>query len=159
MHPVYEKLRSQALAVTRESLGIAPSGGIRATSLERAPWGVLMETGYPEAVATLVAYQDGSASLYFSTGGGMIGGGDHEAVRRAASAMVARAAEFVPGMRATTDFPLPSPGRTVFYVLADSGVYTAEGDETAMGEERDPLAPLFYAGQDLITEFRKLDPA
>ena len=35
-------------------------------------WGVVMETGYPEAVVTLVSLGDRTTSLYFSNGGGII---------------------------------------------------------------------------------------
>jgi hypothetical protein len=42
---------------------------------------LLMETGYPEAVATLVAVADGTSSLYFSNGGGFIGVGTPAGVR------------------------------------------------------------------------------
>jgi hypothetical protein len=35
----------------------------------------VMETGYPEALVTLVALSEGIASLYLSNGGGIIGPG------------------------------------------------------------------------------------
>src|SRR5258708_14763878 len=52
---------------------------------------LLMETAYPKAVATLACFADGTTSLYFSTGGGMLGAGQHESVRAAASAFLATA--------------------------------------------------------------------
>jgi len=57
-----------------------------------------------------------------------------------------------PDMTATRTFPLPRVGRTVFYMLTDSGVLTAEADENDLGEQRHALSPLFYAGQDVITQ-------
>jgi len=57
-------------------------------------------------------------------------------------------------MSAVTTFPLPRAGRTVFYVLTDSGVFTTEAEERALGEERHALSPLFYAGQEVITQLR-----
>ena len=44
---------------------------------ERFPnvFGVVMDMTYPSGVATLVTFADGTASLYTSTGGGIIGGG------------------------------------------------------------------------------------
>ncbi|MBL4575724.1 MAG: hypothetical protein JKY51_06460 [Opitutaceae bacterium] len=45
-------------------------------------WAVMMETGFPESAYTLIASADGSASIYFSNGGGIIGAGEHENVRR-----------------------------------------------------------------------------
>src|ERR687898_1781909 len=73
---VYLGLRGQALALTRELLDpeTASDGPVLA---------LLMETGYPEAVATLVGLADGTTSMYFSNGGGMIGAGQHEDVAAA----------------------------------------------------------------------------
>ncbi len=36
------------------------------------------------AIATVVAFSDGSASVYFSSGGGLLGGQAHEPIRNAA---------------------------------------------------------------------------
>jgi hypothetical protein len=49
-------------------------------------WAILMETGLADACYTLVAVADGSASLYFSNGGGIIGGGEHPEGAAAAKA-------------------------------------------------------------------------
>ncbi len=54
----YRDIRSLALSVTGGSLGVTDT-----------VFRVVMDTAYPEAVATLVALVDGTASLYFSNGG------------------------------------------------------------------------------------------
>ncbi len=113
-----------------------------------------MEIGYLEGTATVLSLSDGSASLYFSGGGGVIGGIGHESVRQAATTFVRTAGEYQAGMNATKIFPLPRAGRTVFYLLTDSGVFTADAAENDLGEERHTLSPLFYAGQDVITQLR-----
>lgn len=56
-----------------------------------AVWGILMETGYPQGIATLVSLADGTTSLYFSNGDGMIGGGQHANIAQASKAFVAAA--------------------------------------------------------------------
>lgn len=145
---IYTKLRGQALGVTAKSLGV--SDGVH---------GVVMETGYPEAVVTLVAMADGAASLYFSNGGGIIGAGEHERPKVAARSLIAFAAHNLEGFVPTTSTPLPDPGRTRFYVLADRGIFTAEASEVDLGENRHSLSPLFYSAQELITEMRIVDTA
>ena len=70
----YFGLRRQVLDLTPDQLGIASDTPVIA---------LLMETGYPEAVATLVGVIDGSTSLYFSNGGGVIGAGAHPEVAAA----------------------------------------------------------------------------
>ena len=144
----YLGLRSQVLGSSRATLGIAQP----ASAAE--PWGVLMETGYEKGSATVAALADGTASIYLSNGGGFIGGHRHEAVHRAAVAMVREAVRHVQSMQPTTAFPLPEGGRTVFYVLTDSGVFTGSAAERTLGERRHALAPLFHAGQEVVTQYR-----
>src|SRR5260221_6695827 len=61
---VYSGLRNMIFSITPDSIGVKlkEPGEV---------WGVVMETGYPKAVATLVALADGTVSLYFSNGGSM----------------------------------------------------------------------------------------
>jgi hypothetical protein len=145
-------LRNQAFRMTRTALGLPPA--LVATE----PFGVLMETGYDMGAATVVAFGDGSASIYLSTGGGYIGGASLQALRTAARALVTEATQFQPQATPTTTFPLPKPGETRFYLLSDAGVFTASAAEQELGEHRHPWSPLFYAGQAIVTQYRLLKP-
>src|SRR5258707_12774007 len=49
---------------------------------------LLMETAYPKAVATLACFADGTTSLYFSTGGGMLRAGRDVYLRPPAAAFL-----------------------------------------------------------------------
>lgn len=148
---VFADLRKQALTGTRTVFGLdAPTS-------PTAPWGVVMETGVPEGSYTLVAVSDGNASIYLSSGGGSIGGGGHETIRRAAQAMVTLAARFQPQATATREFPLPRNGQTIFYLLTDSGVFTTNAPEQDLGEERHPWSPLFHAGHEVIGQYRLIE--
>src|SRR6266496_5608660 len=75
-HEVFLRLRGQLLEVDPAELGLSPS--------PRLPriWAMLMEMGLDTGTASLVAVADGTTSLHLSTGGGVIGGGEHQAVRR-----------------------------------------------------------------------------
>lgn len=141
----YRGLRAQALQLT--SAQVDSAEGV---------FGVLMETGYPEAVS-LLALSDGTASLYFSSGGGIIGAGGHPGPSVAARSLVAFAAHNLGHLGAAVEYPLPGPGHTRFYVLTSDGVLTADALERAFGENRHVLSPLFYAAQELITEIRTSD--
>ena len=145
---IYGDLRSQALKSSRAAFGLDN------TSKPTEPWGVLMEIGFPEGSATILAMSDGSASIYLSSGGGSIGGVGHESIRNAAKAMVVLAGKFQSKMNLTTVFPLPKPTQTVFYLLTDAGVFTASANEDDLGEKRHELSDLFYAGQEIITQYR-----
>ncbi len=70
---MYAELRTQVLRLTPADLG---------DDAREAPvLALVMETGYPEGVATLVCVVDGSTNLYFSNGGGVIGAGERREVR------------------------------------------------------------------------------
>lgn len=145
---IFHKLRDQILSLDPAEVGMAPSA-----SMPNA-WGILMETAYPEAFATLVSLADGTTSLYFSNGGGIIGGGQHAHVAEATRLFVAAAEKAIHAMTLSESHPLPAPGRVRFHVLTYRGSYTAEADENDLGNHRHVLSPLFYAGQEVITQLR-----
>ena len=53
--------------------------------------------------------------------------------------------------------PRPGPAEVTFYALTSQGVLTASRPEDDLGEGRDPLSPLFHAGQEVITQLRLID--
>jgi hypothetical protein len=143
---VYEGLRQQVLRLTLDQLGDA---------FADAPiLALLMETGYPEAVATLVGVVDGTSSLYFSNGGGIIGAGTHTAVAEANTRWLERGLTFLPELPAIAEPSLPGEGITQFVAVTLEGLRGASAPEDELGNGRHPLSPLFYAAQDVITQVR-----
>jgi hypothetical protein len=144
---VYAGLRQQILQLTPEQLADQ--------ALADAPiLALLMETGYPEAVATLVAVTDGTTSLYFSNGGGFIGAGTHAAVAEASRRWLESGQAFLPQLAAITDPPLPSVGMSQFVAVTPAGIRAADAPEKELGEGRHGLSPFFYAAQEVITQIR-----
>lgn len=116
--------------------------------------GVLMETGYEKAVASLVAWIDGSASIYFSSGGGIIGGAGHAEVRIAAKRFAQFAGVHVSEMTACAEYPLPKVGQTTFYAITANGIFTVSASELEFGNGAHNFSPLFHLGHYLITRLR-----
>jgi hypothetical protein len=131
--------------------------GIADPSGDAPAWAVLMETGYDSVTVTLFAVCDGTTSLYFSNGGGMIGGHAHETVRSANAAFIKEANRSLDNLTPCSTFPIPEMAHTVFYVLTDTGVLTNSGLEKDLGNGRHPLSNLFHAGHRVISEFRVID--
>ena len=149
--PMYTRLREMALRVAPGDIGLmTPIAGDEV-------WGVLMETGYPEAVATLVALADGTVSLYVSTGGGIIGLGPHDGPRRVAWELLGLAPLFLKYCRAATSFPLPARGHVRFHLLTGHGAVSAEAPEEGLGGGGLPLSPLFLKAHELIHQIRLVD--
>lgn len=149
---VYPVMREQALTATRAKFGLPGT-------LDRLePWGVVMDIAFQDGGSyTTIAFSDGSASIYLSSGGGFIGGHEHEAVNKAARRVVQLAARFQPQLTPTPVFPLPAAGMVTFYVLTDAGVLTGSAPEEELGMQRDPLWPLFHAAHEVITQYRLID--
>jgi hypothetical protein len=127
--------------------------GISMTN-KNAVFGVVMDTGYSIGWATLVAFSDGNASLYLSNGGGVMGGAAHETVRKAAISMINAADRYVDQTTITESTPLPTSGNVTFYLLTTNAIRAATAKEDDLGEQRHALAPLFNAGQEVITQLR-----
>ncbi len=140
---IYRDLRTQALRVDAQLL--EAHGGIFA---------LLMETGYEEAVATIVATADGSTSMYLSNGGGTIGAGEYEQVREVVFETLSVTATFVGKFDPTDSYPPPTFGQTRFYVVTDGGVLTGAADTDLLGNEKHELSPLFLQVHKLITYIR-----
>jgi len=145
----YAGLRNMVLTTKPEAVGLKPNAA--------EVWGILMETGYPEAVVTLVALADGTVSIYFSNGGGIIGLAPHPGPQKAGKAFLSLAQQYSKLGTAITNYPLPKPSYTRFYFLTGSGATTVETKEDDLGHGRHQLSPLFHKGHELISEIRVVD--
>jgi hypothetical protein len=150
-HPTYLGLRERALRLSRAEIGFLPAAS------ETQPWGVVMDWGMDHGVATVVAFADGSASVYTSTGGGSIGGQTHEAIRNAAHEAVNEADRVLSIAHRTNYIPLPKRGRVFFYLRTDAGIFTARSTEKALSAGLHPLSKLGNAMQGVITQYRAIE--
>jgi hypothetical protein len=128
-------------------------GSIDVELQENQPHGLVMEMEMSGSVVTLACFVDGDAGVYYKTGGGMKGGIGHETVRNAAKAAIALTEPVLPRMIKTTNFPLPGAERVRFYVLTSQGVFTTETSRQSLSEQS-ALSPLFYAGQEVVSQMR-----
>ena len=145
---VYKGLRDQALGMSREEVGLPPLP-------EGAPaWLVLMEFGFPSGTATILGFLSGAASLYIDSGGGIIGGEGHAAIREAAIALVHRANQHQDLFQPTTELPSVRPGWVAFCLRTEEATLTATAPESELRQGCHPLTPLFLAGNDVLTQLR-----
>jgi hypothetical protein len=142
-------LRDAALSSTATDLGLRP------TAEHPNVFGLVMETGYPEAVATLSVFVEGSTSLYFSNGGGVIGAGQHESVRRTHPPLFKEAEGQLTAFAPATSTQLPGVGRVRIYLRTFGGTFGAEADEQDLGNMRHQLSKLFHAAHATIAAIRE----
>jgi hypothetical protein len=147
---VYAGLRKEALETSPMNVGMA--GQIQ----DDEPYGILMEMSIASSVVTLACFGSGDASVYYQSGGGMVGGISHEPVRKVAKEFVAQAQKALPRMKKTNEYPLPSPDSVRFYVLTPKGVFTVETSRQSLGDSKNALSAMFYSGQEVVSQMRQV---
>jgi len=140
-------LRLRALTVTLAEYG---------RPVEALPpvWMAMMEEVYTSAVASLVSFEDGTTSLYFSHGGGILGSGVHEPVAQATGRFLGQSYLALSQYTPTTEYPLPEPGTVRFYCRTPDATYTAVADGEAVTQPDHPLYRVFMAAHQVITQIR-----
>lgn len=143
---IYLGLRNRVLTLEPASAGLA----------DKPLWGCVMETGYPNGVATLVCLSDGTTSLYTSTGGGIIGAGERERVARENAKLLTTLSAYLSAMSPSTDDKLPRDGQTMIRALTNEGQRLFEASENDLGEGRSEMSPVFHAAHSVISELRMI---
>ena len=109
-----------------------------------------------ETVATLVAFADGTTSLYLTSGGGILGAGSHENVREAAARFRALAADRADQFSTTADFDPPASGKTRFFIITGTKTLATQAQRNGqLLNQYIVLKPLAEAAQATISEIRQ----
>jgi hypothetical protein len=142
------RLRLRMLSTPAEQFGIKSSEQCRQV------FGVVMDWPVDDETISIVAMCDGNASLYTTGTFGVIGGGKHSSVRRAAVSFVRDAGGVSSDAKPTTDRSYPSPHRVRFYLLTFEGLKVVEDQRASVEGGRSQYAALFERAQELISELR-----
>lgn len=108
------------------------------------------------AIVTTVAYQTGDASLYLSSGGGVIGGGQHQNVNSAAKQWVTLAQTFLDKTTKTETTPLPGEDVVKFYLLTNKGVYVGQEQMKNLENNSSSWFKLFEEANSVLTALREV---
>lgn len=146
----YVQFRSLILRLDPAELGLVP------TAASPHVWGVLVEMGYAVGNATLVALADGTTSLHYSTGGGLLGSSGYSPLAEASQALVAQAENYLQHASLSNDLPLPLAGQVKFILLTYSGIYAIESDEKSLSTDGHLLSPLYRTAQNTLAQLRSL---
>jgi len=145
----YNGLRKQALEITAEQLGL------HLPDNQPAVYGIIMDIGMDEGVATIVAYTTGDASLYLSSGGGLIGGGQKSAAVNSAANQFVTTAQKLLNMATKAESTTVAAKDTVkFYLLTNRGVYLLTEGIKRLENGSSPYNSLFADGNLLVTQLR-----
>jgi hypothetical protein len=140
---IFDELRNQVLL---------------ATLPQPDTWAALMEIGTGGGVASVVVVSDGTTSLYTSSGGGLIGAGDHESVAATGRAFLATIDRLRAAIPTTPGFPLPLDDEVRFSVrLPDGTRGSAVAPEVELAAGGHALSAAFPAGHDVISAMREIE--
>lgn len=144
----YEGLRSMALTASASKLGIS------VPSDHAVVYGIVMDWNMGQGIATLVSYQTGDASLYLSSGGGVIGGGQHPAVSSATKHFVALAQGYFNKASKVESTPLPGADEICFYLLTSEGTYAGHEGMKNFENGSSQWLDLFNDANNVMTALR-----
>ncbi len=116
---------------------------------------VVIDTHAEEIIASLMSSTEGDASIYLSSGGVLIGGGQHDNVRKAAIAFSTEVLKHKSAMKPTTEFPYPGADNVRFYLRTRDGVYVIEVPESELASGKHELSASYAAAQKVIEEYNK----
>lgn len=115
-------------------------------------WGL----GPGEEAATIVCMNDGSASMYVSSGGGIIGAGGHESVRSLIAPLLQEAVAVRRLFQKIEVVPPPKAGTMRFTLITREGFLSVEETVEELSAGRGPLAVLGNAVQQFITAINEV---
>lgn len=144
---MYVELRTAALhrKASELKLDVDPNGN--------QPYGVIMDWNIGQATSTIVSFATGDASMYYSTGGGWLGGYGVEKVNSASKQFVIAAGEYVEKLKKVSEYPMPPVGYVRFYIITPQGVYgSGDVDSDTLTKDGIDFSTLNDAAQYLIYE-------
>jgi hypothetical protein len=145
--------------------------GMRQLALEQTPSAVSAEgTDHPDVLGILVdipsgadflsitALADGTTSMYTSTGGGVIGAGAHESVRRATAALLRTLQAMIDQLPPSDEVTLPPADLVLVTVITPSGRRRGGIPIDAFwGREPSGVVDLIAAVHEVISAVREVD--
>lgn len=147
----YMEMREAALTVTPEQLGIDISED------STFVYGIVMDWEIDDStIATIVSFKTGDASLYLSSGGGIIGGGQHDSANIASKKFVELGNNYIAEEVPVAKTTLPIKNEILFYILTNKGVFIKHEEMINFENNSSSLLPLFNQGNIVLSELRKI---
>jgi hypothetical protein len=146
----YASMRKMAFSFTHEDMGVKMGNDYQV-------YGAVVDMGVDNInTATMICFIDGTTSLYFSEGGGIIGAGQHEAVNKAVLTFLENCFRALPitKIAESIDF-LPKENHHTFYLFTKAGIFSIDMDLRNVQKSREAQL-LFAQSQMVLSEIRKI---
>lgn len=118
-------------------------------------FGLIHEFWQRGVLVTLAAFRTGDLSLYFSNGGGILGGIQHENVAEMVRKTIPLLGPLTKQLEKSDDIEPPKPGEVTFTILTGDGRFRSRLDAMPERNKENANFQLLALSQGLITELRK----
>lgn len=119
------------------------------------PYGFITEFLQSGAVVTLAAFSTGDVSLYFSTGGGIIGGVGKSELKALAQSTIEAARPLALELELSPSTNEPADGEYCFYLLTSAGRRVCRIKASGSARPDGPEVKLIRLGGALLTKVRE----
>jgi hypothetical protein len=143
----YLGLRNMILNTNQDSIGVHVN--------KDECYGILMDYCIDDVPITLVAMKDGTTSLYFGNGGGIIGAGQHDVVRMATLDFINLVQKYLPATEIANDYPPAEKQQVIFYFMTHEGKRKITEQESKLVNGESTISALFIKAQEIITLIRQ----
>jgi hypothetical protein len=103
------------------------------------------------AIISLIASITGDSSMYYSNGGGVIGGYGQEKTRTPAINLVSSAADYTSFMQEATFYPLPQEDQVTFYFITRNNGYAYVDTIENLRQDSSPFYQFYNEAHELIS--------
>lgn len=144
------------LGLRRKVLGLKRQDFV-AYMREHAVHAVLIDTNMDGIIYSVALVVDGTISLYYQTGGGVLGMGQKfPDLAMATRAFVYSADQVISKLPVAKDTNLPEVGERTFYIIAEDKVYKAVSHKSQMADEPYEIQILNYLSEKVMAQFISL---
>jgi hypothetical protein len=113
-----------------------------------------MDWSLDKGFATFVFFSTGDVSMYLSSGGGLIGGGQHENVSKATKTFINKAQTYLDKAIKIDSTPLSDKNCVRLCFMTNKGKFTAQENLKNFDNNSSIWLPLFEEGNKVISELR-----
>lgn len=117
-------------------------------------YGLITEIAMNPESVTVVSFLTGDTSIYLSSGGGFIGAGQHEEVKKMVAEKVDGFQKFIYKANKIDKPELPEDGTVNFNFLTKNGIYLITQNMTDLESGKSEQSSLFIEVNQIITQIR-----
>lgn len=141
-------LRSMAFSTSPQQLSL------KIPDNKTQVYGIILDWDLGDAIATIIGFETGDASMYLSSGGGVIGGGQHDNVRNVVKPYIKMGQDFLDKAVKSDTNTLPDKNCIKFHFLTNKGIYSVQEQMINIENETSDWLSLFEEANKVLTELR-----